>query len=277
MKKNNVMKRAAAIVIAAAVAFTGIVPAAGALTGSSTADAASKITAKSYLKTGTKAVVKWTKVSGSDGYVIKRKAGSGKWKTIKAVKSAKTTSISQSGLQKKTTYSYKVQAVDTVDGEKVTTASDTTSVYVPKKLTKKTKTYTKTNQAKVLKIAKSKLGKRYVWGAEGPNTFDCSGFVYWVMKKSKVAGVKVKRYTAQGIYNHYKKYCIGKKISKAQPGDIILFGRNKSRSSIYHAAIYYGNGKVIHASTGWGGKKCVKITKADKSNIAAIIRLKGLR
>lgn len=278
-------RRIAGIALAATVAFTGIVPAAGAVlpAGASQAKAAEKtkvkadIEVKSYLKTGSKAVVKWTKVKGSDGYKVSRKVSGGSWKTIKTVKSAKTTKIKQSGLKQAKTYSYKVESLDRVDGETVTTASDTSSVYVPRKLTKKTKTYSKTNQARVIRLARTKLGKRYVWGAEGPNTFDCSGFVYWVMKHSGVAGVKMKRYTAQGIYNAYGRYRIGRSISKAQPGDIVLFGRHKSRHSIYHAAIYYGNGKVIHASTGWGGGKRVKITKADTRHIAVIIRLPGLR
>ena len=133
------------------------------------------------------------------------------------------------------------------------------------------------NRAKIIKTARSKLGKRYVWGASGPNSFDCSGYVYWVMKHSKVKGVKIKRYTAQGIYNAKRRYNIGRSIKKAKRGDIVLFGRNKSKHRIYHAAIYYGKGKVIHASTGWTGRKCVKITKADTRHIAAIIRMPALR
>lgn len=276
------MKKAAGIALAAAVAFTGIVPAA-LPQGTASASAAAKssvkadIDATSYLKTGSKVVVKWTKVRGADGYRVSRKVSGGSWKTVKTVKSAKTTKMKQTGLKKARVYRYKVESVDKVSGETVTTASDTTSVYVPKKLTRQTRTYSRTNQARVIRLAKSKLGKRYVWGAEGPNTFDCSGFVYWVMKHSGVAGVKVRRYTAQGIYDHYGKYSIGRSISKAQPGDIVLFGRHKSKRSIYHAAIYYGNGRVIHASTGWGGGRKVKITKADTAHIAVIIRLKGLR
>lgn len=283
-KGNGAGKRIAGIMLAAVVGFTGIVPAAGAVlpAESAEANAATKsavqadIDATSYLKTGSRAVVKWTKVKGCDGYKVSRRV-KGDWKTIKVVKSAKTTKIKQSDLEKKKTYKYKVESLDKVAGETVTTASDTTSVYVPKKLTQKTRTYKKTNQAKVIKLAKSKLGHRYVWGAEGPNVFDCSGFVYWVMKNSKVAGVKIYRYTAQGIYNHYGRYSIGRSISKAQPGDIVLFGRGRSKHSIYHAAIYYGNGKVIHASTGWGGGKKVKITKADTAHIAVIIRMPGLK
>ena len=270
-------KKMTGILLAAVMAVTTVAPAALPQTANAAEGAAKqKIEAESYLKTGTKAVVKWNKVKGADKYIVSRKKGSGEWKKLKTV-SAKTTKISQKSLSRKTTYRYKVEAVDKVEGENVTTAKDTTSVYVPKKLTKKTKTYSKTNQAKVIRLARSKLGKRYVWGAEGPDSFDCSGYVYWVMKHSGVAGVKVKRYTAQGIYNAYKRYSIGRSVSKAQPGDIILFGRNKSRHSIYHAAIYYGNGKVIHASTGWGGGRKVKITNIDRRNVAAIIRLKGLR
>jgi len=76
-------------------------------------------------------------------------------------------------------------------------------------------------------------GAPYVWGATGPSSFDCSGFTGYVFKK---VGVTLPR-TAQAQYDaaqHLSR-------SQAQPGDLIF---NGSPGSIYHVAIYAGNGKI---------------------------------
>lgn len=229
--------------------------------------------AGSTLKTGTKATVKWTKVSGASGYLVYKKSGSG-WKGVKKVKSGKTVSLTQSRLSRKKTHSYLVIPYRNVDGKTVKGYSDTTSIYVPKVLKTSSRTYKYTNQAKIIKKARTKLGSRYVLGAEGPNKFDCSGFTYWVMKKSKVKGVKVKRRSAQGLYNKYKRYRIKRSLSKAQPGDMLFFGYGKSKHRIFHVGIYYGKGKYIHATTGGRG---VTISRVPKGSMAAIIRMPGLK
>ena len=224
--------------------------------------------------------VTWDRVAGADGYVVYAyNKNSKNFTKLKTVKSGKKTSYTAKKLTSNKKYYYAVASYDVnKKGKKVySEKSKVVAGKTPKKLTPQTKGFSKTPAAVVRKVARSKKGCAYVHGTAGPRSFDCSGFVYWVMKHSGVAGVKMKRYTAQGIYNAYGRYRIGRSISKAQPGDIVLFGRHKSRHSIYHAAIYYGNGKVIHASTGWGGGKRVKITKADTRHIAVIIRLPGLR
>ena len=86
----------------------------------------------------------------------------------------------------------------------------------------------------IIETARTKLGCAYVWGATGPNTFDCSGLVMWVYQQN---GITVPRTTSQ-----YKPY-IGtdKEVSweEAQPGDIVW------REG--HMGIYLGNDKYIHA------------------------------
>ncbi|MGI6721179.1 MAG: NlpC/P60 family protein [Anaerovoracaceae bacterium] len=232
-----------------------------------------KTSARSYLKTGTKARVKWNKISGASGYMVYIKNGKS-WTGLRNVRSGKTLKVTRGGLKKKSTQTFKVVPYRTVDGRKAKGKATYSSVYVPKVLKKSTKTYKYTYQAQILKTARKKLGCPYVLGAEGPYRFDCSGFTYWTMRHAGVSGVKITRYSAQGIYNHYKKYSIGRSLSKAQPGDILLYGYGRSKHRIFHVGIYYGDGRYIHATTGGRG---VTITKVPGSLVVSILRLKGLK
>ena len=91
--------------------------------------------------------------------------------------------------------------------------------------------------------AEKHIGKRYVFGANGPNNFDCSSFVCWSFTHSGVKNMP--RTTAWGIY---KTYCNPVSPSEAKAGDIIFFkGTYNSGSPISHVGIYVGNGMMIHA------------------------------
>jgi cell wall-associated NlpC family hydrolase len=96
---------------------------------------------------------------------------------------------------------------------------------------------------KVVQYAKDNLGKKYVWGATGPNSFDCSGLVQYVYKKVGINLNRVSRDQAtQGV-------AVSK--SNLQPGDLVFFnGINSKAGSTYisHVGIYIGNGEFIHAS-----------------------------
>lgn len=109
----------------------------------------------------------------------------------------------------------------------------------------------------VLNLAYSKQGCPYVWGAEGPNTFDCSGFTSYVFRNA--AGVNLPRTSsAQSGY--------GKTVSKSnlQPGDLVFF--NTSGSGVSHVGIYVGGGNMIHSpSTG----KTVSVTSINSSYYSA--------
>jgi len=95
----------------------------------------------------------------------------------------------------------------------------------------------------VIRIAKRYLGRRYVWGAEGPSSFDCSGFTQYVMRKSK--GVRIPRVSRQQAY--YGKYVSRRNL---KPGDLIFFDTSRRRRGyINHVGIYIGNNKFIHASS----------------------------
>ena len=96
----------------------------------------------------------------------------------------------------------------------------------------------------IVNIAKTKIGCPYVYGAKGPNSFDCSGFVYWCYKQS---GIIVPSST-----DGYKKHIgTNKEISwsQAQPGDILIVTDTERGTKDGHAAIYLGNDSYIHAPT----------------------------
>ncbi len=99
------------------------------------------------------------------------------------------------------------------------------------------------NGGPLLEEARKHLGKKYVWGANGPKTFDCSGFTCYVCNKN---GVCLPRTSVQQAE-------IGKKLSKNElkTGDLIFFDTSKERKGIVnHVGIYIGNNKFIHASSG---------------------------
>ena len=88
----------------------------------------------------------------------------------------------------------------------------------------------------VLSEAANHLGKPYAWGAKGPNSFDCSGFVQYVFGK---VGINAPAPT-------YNQETLGRYVPKGQeePGDLVFFG---TPGSTYHVGIYVGNGLYIHA------------------------------
>jgi len=109
---------------------------------------------------------------------------------------------------------------------------------------------------KIIKLAKKKLGRKYVWGATGKkNTFDCSGLTKFVCNAS---GIKIPRRAIQ-----QSKY--GKRISRSnlQPGDLIFFDTSKQKKGfVNHVGIYLGDDKFIHASS---AKKKVVISPLHKN------------
>lgn len=91
--------------------------------------------------------------------------------------------------------------------------------------------------AKLVELAKSKLGCKYVWGATGPNQFDCSGLTSWCYKQ---VGISIPRTSLAQSKS-------GKAVSKSnlQPGDL-LFWKTTS-AEVGHVGMYVGNGQFIHA------------------------------
>ena len=96
--------------------------------------------------------------------------------------------------------------------------------------------------------AKSLLGIKYVWGATGPYTYDCSGFTQKVYRD---AGINIPRVSRdQARVGQYISY------NNLKKGDMVFFDTKKRRSGkVSHVGIYLGNGNFIHASS--GAKKVV--------------------
>ena len=98
-----------------------------------------------------------------------------------------------------------------------------------------------TKRNKVVKLAKKQVGKRYVYGATGPYSFDCSGLTSYVY--SHALGKYITRTTYTQV--HQGK-AIAVSTATLKKGDLLFWG---SKSSPYHVGIYVGGGKFVHAAT----------------------------
>jgi len=106
--------------------------------------------------------------------------------------------------------------------------------------------------------ALSKRGAPYVYGAAGPNQFDCSGLTMWSYAQG---GVKLPR-TAQAQMG------VGSSVGYGQwqPGDLLFYG---TASNIHHVSMYVGNGNVIHASTEGVPVKVVPVSQSGSDYYAS--------
>ena len=97
-----------------------------------------------------------------------------------------------------------------------------------------------TRFAAMIKEAEKYLGYPYVWGGSSPSTsFDCSGYVCWVLNHS---GWRVGRTSAQGLYN----LCTPVSRSNARPGDLVFFKGTYKTNGVSHVGIYVGENRMIH-------------------------------
>lgn len=90
-------------------------------------------------------------------------------------------------------------------------------------------------------FAQQFLGCPYVWGGNGPNAFDCSGFTKYIYAQF---GYTLNRTASDQLYN-------GTKVARGewQPGDLIFFDNGRVSTPVSHVGIYVGDGQFIHAST----------------------------
>ena len=110
----------------------------------------------------------------------------------------------------------------------------------------------------IVAYAKQFLGVPYVYGGNGPNSFDCSGFTKYVYAHF---GVTLNRTATDQLAN-------GTSVSKSQlqPGDLVFFRANTTKP-VSHVGIYIGNGQFIHAST---NTYSVQIDRLDTGYYAGV-------
>ena len=142
--------------------------------------------------------------------------------------------VKQATQKKKTTKEDKVKKANQIVNETV------------KKTTAKKKTDNKISSvqassraAAVVALAKEQVGKPYVWGATGPDKFDCSGLVQYVYQHA--AGINLPRTT-------YDQVKAGQTVplDQLQAGDLVFWG---SETAPYHVAIYIGNNQYVNSAT----------------------------
>ena len=107
---------------------------------------------------------------------------------------------------------------------------------------------------KLIDAALSKQGTPYVFGAAGPDKFDCSGLVSWALKQ---AGSNISRMTAEGLHKHYANASVSK--DQLQPGDLVFFwspnDRGIPKGQATHVEIYLGDGKTMGTDSPKEGAK----------------------
>lgn len=113
---------------------------------------------------------------------------------------------------------------------------------------------------KLNSVLNAQVGKPYVWGAAGPDSFDCSGLVCYAFNQSGVKSLS--RLTAQGYYDK----CAKVPAADRQPGDLVFWAKG---SKVYHVGVYIGNGMMINAENENVGVRKTKLW----SNVYAYGRL----
>jgi cell wall-associated NlpC family hydrolase len=116
-----------------------------------------------------------------------------------------------------------------------------------------------TKAEKALAFARTQIGKPYVWGATGPDSYDCSGLTQAAWK---AAGVDIPRVT-------YDQVEAGTTVplSSAQPGDLVFF-----YDDITHVGLYIGNGMMIHAPKPGAYVREESIYYDGESSIHSVVR-----
>ena len=152
-----------------------------------------------------------------------------------------------SGQTTKRTQKATAKATKKTTAKATTKASTKPTANVTPKPTTKPKSSGKKTYSSVVAAAQDQLGKPYVWSAEGPNSFDCSGLVYYCMKQS---GHSISRSSAKS-YSQNGKWTLIKSMSSLKAGDLVFF-KSDSSSKVNHTGICISSGAMIHASSSKG-------------------------
>lgn len=118
----------------------------------------------------------------------------------------------------------------------------------------------------LIALAKTKMGAPYVFGSNGPNTFDCSGFVWWVCNQK---GYTFGRSNCKGYYSWWEK------TNNPQPGDIIFFS-NTYTSGLSHVGFWMGDNQFIHTANPQRGVEISQLTGYWKEKFTSFAKLPPL-
>ena len=200
----------------------------------------------------------WSKIkyNGSTGYVSSKYLSSSSTTSSTTIKYVTATTLNvRSGAG--TNYSIigslskgtKVEVISTTSGWSKIKYNGSTGYVSSQYLSSSASdnsTSTSTSVSKVISYAKKLLGKPYVWGAEGPSSFDCSGFTCYVFKNA--ANINLPRVSKdQSNYGTYVKK------SDLREGDLIFFDTSgENDGNVSHVGIYLGNNQFIHCSSSKG-------------------------
>jgi cell wall-associated NlpC family hydrolase len=126
---------------------------------------------------------------------------------------------------------------------------------------KSTSRTTEAQRAQAVEFAKRQVlaRKPYVWGNEGPNSFDCSGLVYAAYKSAGL-GWPIWDRLNSGLYYTYTKQI---PLSEMQPGDLLFYSYKGTISTIHHMSIYAGNGMMWEARSTKSGLRFSNIYSVD--------------
>jgi len=113
-----------------------------------------------------------------------------------------------------------------------------------------------------VQTALAQVGKPYVYGAAGPDSFDCSGLTMYAYA---AAGISLPHYTGA-------QYGVGRHVAESdlQPGDLVFFGPN-----LGHMGMYIGNGQIVHAPHSGDVVKVVPLAGYFQQNYAGAVRVIG--
>ncbi|MGA3526475.1 NlpC/P60 family protein [Melissospora conviva] len=120
-----------------------------------------------------------------------------------------------------------------------------------------------------VRYALAQLGDPYVWAAEGPDAFDCSGLMWAAYRTAGADYFNLPRVAADQYYATRHRTVAR---SALLPGDLVFFASSSSWTSVHHVGMYIGEGKMVHAPT-FGD--VVRIAPVDTSRIYAATRIFG--
>ena len=111
-----------------------------------------------------------------------------------------------------------------------------------------------------MQAALAQVGKRYVWGTSGPNTFDCSGLTSYAYRQ---VGINLTR-SSRAQWSS-----VGRKVSKSElrPGDLVFY-----YSPVSHVGLYIGNGQIVDAANPRSG---IRVTSLNSMPFTGARRVVG--